>query len=98
MSSPRIAWLLFLTHQAYYLLLSYINSTIFGIIAGVFQQPARHDSWFHPFVFNDVSVIGLTSIGRVTIQVLAMNDTRRLELRAELLKQSKYKKGLPGDD
>jgi HNH endonuclease len=57
----------------------------------------RHESWSEHFVFNDVSVIGLTPGGRASVQVLAMNDTRRLELRAELLKQSKYKKGLAGD-
>ena len=31
-------------------------------------------------------VEGITSVGRATVQVLAMNDIRRVELRAELLK------------
>jgi hypothetical protein len=46
----------------------------------------RRDSWSHHFVINNVSIIGLTPTGRATVRVLAMNDARRLELRAELLK------------
>jgi hypothetical protein len=35
--------------------------------------------------FRDAHIEGLSACGRATIQVLAMNDARRLELRLELL-------------
>lgn len=45
----------------------------------------RRDRWGEHFVFQDTRIEGLTPIGRATVQVLAMNDARRLELRSELL-------------
>jgi hypothetical protein len=30
-------------------------------------------------------VIGITAVGRATLQLLAMNDPRRVELRAQIL-------------
>jgi hypothetical protein len=30
-------------------------------------------------------IIGITAIGRATVQLLAMNDARRLELRTQIL-------------
>jgi hypothetical protein len=30
-------------------------------------------------------IIGITGVGRATVQLLAMNDARRLELRAQIL-------------
>jgi hypothetical protein len=44
----------------------------------------RRDRWDEHFVFQGVRIEGLTPIGRATVQVLAMNDARRLELRSEL--------------
>jgi hypothetical protein len=45
----------------------------------------RRDRWAEHFLFRGVHIEGLTSIGRATVDVLAMNDARRLELRSELL-------------
>ncbi len=39
----------------------------------------------HHFAFRSVWLTGLTPIGRATVHVLAMNETRRLEIRALLL-------------
>jgi hypothetical protein len=41
------------------------------------------------FLLQGVRIEGLTPAGRATVYVLAMNDTRRLELRAELLQRDK---------
>jgi hypothetical protein len=38
------------------------------------------------FVFAGTRIEGISATGRATIQVLAMNDARRLEVRREVLK------------
>ncbi len=53
-----------------------------GEIVPLFH-PRRH-RWSEHFVFQGVRIEGLSAVGRATIKVLAMNDTRRLELRQEL--------------
>ena len=45
----------------------------------------RRDRWVDHFAFHDAHIEGLSASGRATIEVLAMNDARRLELRRELL-------------
>jgi hypothetical protein len=45
----------------------------------------RRDDWAEHFEFAGPRIVGLTAIGRATIHVLAMNDERRVERRAELL-------------
>jgi hypothetical protein len=45
----------------------------------------RRDPWPEHFVFRGAYLEGLTPAGRVTVEVLALNDARRLELRQELL-------------
>jgi hypothetical protein len=45
----------------------------------------RRDVWLDHFEFQGPRIIGLTPLGRATVHVLAMNDERRLERRAELL-------------
>jgi hypothetical protein len=45
----------------------------------------RSDQWEEHFTFKGVRIEGRTPVGRATAQVLAMNDARRLELRAEIL-------------
>jgi hypothetical protein len=45
----------------------------------------RRDRWREHLLLRDVKVEGHTPVGRATVQVLAMNDARRLELRSELL-------------
>lgn len=46
----------------------------------------RHDPWSHHFVVEGVYIIGLSATGRATVQVLDLNDVRRLELREQILK------------
>jgi 5-methylcytosine-specific restriction endonuclease McrA len=48
----------------------------------------RRDLWNDHFVMQGSRIEGITAIGRATAHVLAMNDARRLELRAELLFRS----------
>jgi len=45
----------------------------------------RRESWNDHFVWRGVRIEGITATGRATIQALAMNDPRRLDLRTELL-------------
>jgi hypothetical protein len=45
----------------------------------------RLNRWPEHFVIRGVEIVGITAIGRATVQVLGINDARRLELRAELL-------------
>ena len=46
----------------------------------------RVHAWDDHFVLSDVTIIGVTAIGRTTVRVLNINDARRLRLRA-MLKQ-----------
>ena len=48
----------------------------------------RRDRWSDHFVFKGALIAGITVIGRATVQVLAMNDARRLEVRKEILKHA----------
>ena len=45
----------------------------------------RRDQWDDHFRLRGVRIEGITTTGRATVQVLAMNDARRLDLRLELL-------------
>ena len=56
-----------------------------GEIVALFHP--RRDEWNRHFRFQGPYIEGLTPFGRATVQVLALNDTRRLELRAELIAQ-----------
>ena len=53
-----------------------------GEVAALFHP--RRDRWTDHFIFRGASVEGLSAAGRATVQVLAINDARRLELRQEL--------------
>jgi hypothetical protein len=46
-------------------------------------NPRLH-SWEDHFVLADVTIVGLTAMGRTTVRVLNMNDSRRLRLRVML--------------
>ena len=46
----------------------------------------RHNQWPEHFAFRDAHLKGLTPSGRATVEVLALNDARRIELRHELLR------------
>ena len=45
----------------------------------------RRNRWADHFRFRSVPIEGITPVGRATVQVLGMNDARRLELRSQLL-------------
>ena len=57
-----------------------------GQISPLFHP--RRDRWSEHFAVEGVRITGLRAVGRATVQVLALNDARRLELRAEILKRS----------
>lgn len=44
----------------------------------------RRDNWAEHFHWQGTHIRGITAVGRATVQLLAVNDARRLELRAEL--------------
>ena len=46
----------------------------------------RRDRWSDHFHFQEPVIQGVTAVGRTTVRLLAMNDTRRIE-RRELLAQ-----------
>jgi 5-methylcytosine-specific restriction endonuclease McrA len=45
----------------------------------------RSNDWAEHFIVESERIIGVTAIGRATVQLLAMNDARRLELRTQIL-------------
>ena len=47
----------------------------------------RRDRWSDHFTFEGARINGISAVGRATVQVLNMNDARRLELRTEVLKR-----------
>ena|ERR1035437_9920835 len=47
----------------------------------------RHDQWTEHFVLAGARIEGISATGRATVQVLAMNDSRRLDVRREVLKR-----------
>jgi hypothetical protein len=54
-----------------------------GLVVPLFHP--RRDVWMDHFEFAGPRIVGLTPTGRATVHVLAMNDERRVERRAELL-------------
>jgi hypothetical protein len=54
-----------------------------GAIVALFHP--RQDLWTEHFHMQGFRIEGLTPVARATVRVLAMNDARRLELRAILL-------------
>jgi HNH endonuclease len=57
-----------------------------GQIASLFHP--RRDRWSDHFILEGTRIIGISAAGRATVEVLHMNDARRLELRAEIRKRS----------
>jgi hypothetical protein len=53
-----------------------------GAIVSLFNP--RVHAWDGHLELSDVTIVGLTAIGRTTIRVLNMNDARRVRLRATL--------------
>jgi len=50
----------------------------------------RIHSWGDHFVLESAHIRALTSVGRVTIQVLALNAPERLEVRQTLIEEDRY--------
>ena len=44
----------------------------------------RHQDWPEHFQFQGPVIVGLTPVGRATVDVLKMNEHRRVQLRAEV--------------
>ena len=59
---------------------------ITGEIVPLFDP--RRNGWSDHFRFRGPVIEGLTPIGRATIKVLSMNDTRRIERRVFLARRS----------
>lgn len=49
----------------------------------------RHDKWHDHFEYQGPYIIGRTPTGRATVQVLNMNEDRRVKLRSSLLQSRK---------
>jgi hypothetical protein len=47
-------------------------------------------TWDDHFVLSDVTIVGLTAMGRTTVRVLNMNDARRVRLRATLARYEQF--------
>jgi hypothetical protein len=45
----------------------------------------RHQDWHEHFQLQGPMIVGLTPTGRTSVEVLAMNEGRRVQLRVELL-------------
>lgn len=50
----------------------------------------RKDRWQDHFQWRGIELVGLTAVGRTTIQVLKINAPRRLQLRASLLRWTRF--------
>jgi hypothetical protein len=44
----------------------------------------RHHNWSDHFEWHEAILVGLTPIGRATIELLGINDWQRIELRENL--------------
>jgi hypothetical protein len=45
----------------------------------------RSSEWMEHFILEGERIVGITAVGRATVQLLAMNDARRMELRTQIL-------------
>lgn len=52
---------------------------ITGRVVAVFNP--RQQDWAANFVFDGPTIVGITSIGRATVELLRMNDEERLNVR-----------------
>jgi hypothetical protein len=52
-------------------------------------NPRRH-SWSYHFRWDGPHIVGRTPIGRVTVELLAMNDLIRVALREELIEEGVF--------
>jgi 5-methylcytosine-specific restriction endonuclease McrA len=59
-----------------------------GRQVALFHPRTQH--WEDHFAVHEARIVGLTETGRVTALLLRMNDTRRVELRNELIEQGLF--------
>ncbi len=50
----------------------------------------RRDRWREHFAWQGAVLIGLTAVGRTTIQVLSMNDREMVEARESLIAEGRF--------
>jgi hypothetical protein len=50
----------------------------------------RRDRWREHFAWQEASLIGLTPVGRTTIQVLAINDPLAIATREALIEEGRF--------
>jgi hypothetical protein len=50
----------------------------------------RRDQWHQHFVLRAALIVGVTPIGRATVQLLQFNSRRRLEFRAGLIAEGNF--------
>jgi len=53
----------------------------------------REQTWTEHFVLQGNRIVGLTPVGRATVQVLDMNARERMKIRAEIRSIGNYEKG-----
>lgn len=49
----------------------------------------RQDDWIDHFEFSGPEIVGITAVGKATIELLKMNAPRRVALRRQILSQGK---------
>jgi hypothetical protein len=62
-----------------------------GVVTTLFNPRLHH--WHEHFRWNGTVLVGLTEVGRTTIEVLAINGSERVALREQLMKSGEF----PGD-
>jgi hypothetical protein len=50
----------------------------------------RHQTWHEHFVLRGALILGLSVVGRTTVELLRMNEGRRVQLRAELIARGEF--------
>jgi hypothetical protein len=50
----------------------------------------RQQAWHEHFVLRGALILGLTTVGRTTIEVLKINESRRVQLRSELIERGEF--------
>jgi hypothetical protein len=56
-----------------------------GALTALFHP--RNQLWNDHFAFRDARIMGKTAVGRITVQLLHMNDNQRLDLRRDLIRR-----------
>jgi hypothetical protein len=53
----------------------------------------RHDRWDEHFRWDGATIVGLTDVGRTTMQVLAMNEPNEVLARQMLMLEGRMQSG-----